>query len=361
MVLPTGQLAEAHSSPARFIESAIEPDGVETLHRKDAIIVRRNAELAAIWAEMRTQMPWRRAEAAAAAASASDGPPAGEAAGAKKRLLALILVQSESQDATWRDVARATWAPGSASADEDLRQRHGIAVRFVVAPPLGSKRAALEVEAAKHGDLLVVEAPEAGASPPRRLLEGIALAAADPSLDAGFYAVTRDRVIVDPAALAAALADRVGQGNTYLGCMKSGEVVEDTSSAWHEPDAERFGSASGDKLKRLYPTHAAREFFVVAAPVGRHLARSRWVLHPYRFEDTSMGAWLLGLDVAAVADSRYCCDATQPCGGAAPAAQRCVAYQDGRCAGVCSVATARKIYDQCVNVGDGGSGGGAAL
>lgn len=347
--LPSGRLAEAHASPVRFIESAIEPDGVETVHRKDAIIVRRNAELAAIWAEMRTQMPWRRAEAAALAAG---GPPAGEATNAD-RLLAVVLVLSESTDATWRDVARDTWAPGSPSAAQDLRLQHNIAVRFVVSAPLGSKNAALEAEQARHGDLFVVEAPEAATSPPRRLLEGLGLAVADPTLDAEFFAITRDRVTVDIEALAATLSSRSGQGNVYLGCMKSGEVIDDSSSAWHEPEAERFGSA-GDKAKRQYPTHAAKEFFVLAGPVGRHLARSRWVLHPFKFEDTSMGAWLLGLDVAQANDKRLCCDANRPCEGAVPASQRCVAYQDSRCAGVCDPKTAHKIYDECVNVGEKG-------
>lgn len=85
----TQGLQEVYHSPLTFIESSIEPDAKEILRRKDAIIVRRNAELAALFDDVKTQLPWRKAEAAAARQAAGDAAKDG-----KQRLLAVLLVHS---------------------------------------------------------------------------------------------------------------------------------------------------------------------------------------------------------------------------------------------------------------------------
>lgn len=55
-------LVEAYHSPMDFIESFIEPGLKETIARKDKIITQRNNQLAHIWDEIKTQLPWKRAE-----------------------------------------------------------------------------------------------------------------------------------------------------------------------------------------------------------------------------------------------------------------------------------------------------------
>jgi hypothetical protein len=87
-----GTLVQAYHSPASFVESIVQPDAKEALRRKDAIILRRNAELAELWDEIKTQFPWKKAEAAFTKdAHRDDSEPED---GPASRLTALILVFS---------------------------------------------------------------------------------------------------------------------------------------------------------------------------------------------------------------------------------------------------------------------------
>ena len=81
---------EVSHSPLLFVESPVEPSAQETVRRKDAIIVRRNAELAALWDEVRTQVPWRRAEQAGEAQDAEERGGGGK----RERFLAVVLVHT---------------------------------------------------------------------------------------------------------------------------------------------------------------------------------------------------------------------------------------------------------------------------
>lgn len=80
-------VVEAYHSPMDFIESYIEPGLKETIARKDKIIIQRNNQLAHLWDEIKTQLPWKRAE-----------EEFNNLAGLKQddadRILALILVHS---------------------------------------------------------------------------------------------------------------------------------------------------------------------------------------------------------------------------------------------------------------------------
>lgn len=50
---------EANASPMLFEESTAHPDAKAALARKDAIILQRNAQLAALWAERAEMGPWQ--------------------------------------------------------------------------------------------------------------------------------------------------------------------------------------------------------------------------------------------------------------------------------------------------------------
>lgn len=54
---------ELNQSPLLFRESSISPDQEERIRRKDAIIQTRNAQVAALWDELHTKLPWRNAVA----------------------------------------------------------------------------------------------------------------------------------------------------------------------------------------------------------------------------------------------------------------------------------------------------------
>jgi beta-1,3-galactosyltransferase 1/2/3/4/5/7/8 len=344
--LPSGKKVEAHHSPAAFIESAIQPDGSEQLRRKDAIILRRNAELVSILEEFKTKIPWRKAEAAAAAEEnrlTALGSLGDE--NANNRLLALILVHSEPKDHRFRTLARKTWAPSTPAAVQDLRDKLNIAIKFITIMPGGaSLQEPLRQEQAQFQDLLIIEEDNVEGSDAKKVLAAVSLAIDDENLDSDFYVVTRDTIVVDVNAISGILDGKKTQGNLYMGCMKSGDVVSNILSQWDEPDSDRFGVRS--EGGSAYPVHATKEFYVLSRYLGRYLARARSVLHSYKFEDTTMGAWLVGLEVSYIDDGKLCCSPSDPCRQAGP---RCIAYYDSKCSGLCEPETEmEKLYNECI-------------
>lgn len=78
---------EAHNSPLKYEETTVSFSQDQLIKRKDDIIVERNREVAKLWDEIQTQVPWKRAELDAA----SQLPDKGSADSA---LLATILIKS---------------------------------------------------------------------------------------------------------------------------------------------------------------------------------------------------------------------------------------------------------------------------
>ncbi|KAH7620834.1 hypothetical protein Ndes2526B_g04768 [Nannochloris sp. 'desiccata'] len=347
--LPSGKKVEAHHSPAAFIESAIEPDGTEQLRRKDAIILRRNAELVSILEEFKTKIPWRKAEAAAIAEeNRLHALGKNDDENESNRLLALILVHSEPKDHRFRALARKTWVPSNPTAAKELREKLNIAIKFITSMPAGpSLQEPLRQEQAEFQDLILIEEDNVDDCDAKKVLAALSLSISnDENLDSDFYVVTRDTIVVDLDAISKMLDDKKSQGNLYMGCMKSGDVVSNILSQWDEPDAKRFGVRN--EGGSAYPVHATKEFYVVSRYLGRYLARGRSVLHSYKFEDTTMGAWLVGLEVNYVDDGKFCCSSKDPCMQGGP---RCVAYYDSTCNGMCEPETEmKKIYNECVRV-----------
>jgi len=346
---PDGKKVEAHHSPAAFIESAIQPDGTEQLRRKDAIILRRNAELVSILEEFKTKIPWKKAEAAATAEeNRLRALGNNDDENASNRLLALIFVHSEPKDHRFRTLARKTWVPSTPTAAKQLREKFNIAIKFIISMPASaSLQEPLRQEHAKFQDLVLIEDETVESNDAKKALAALSLSiSGDENLDSDFYVVTKDTVVVDLDAMSKMLDDKKLQGNLYMGCMKSGEVIANILSQWDEPDSKRFGTRNDGGS--AYPVHAYKEFYVLSRYLGRYLARGRSVLHSYKFEDTTMGAWLVGLEVSYVDDGMFCCSAetSSPCRQGGP---RCVAYHDSKCNGVCEPETGiEKIYNECV-------------
>jgi hypothetical protein len=343
--LSNGKKVEAHHSPAVFVESAIKPDGTEQLRRKDAIILRRNAELVSVLEEFKTKLPWRRAEAAATAEEHRLHALGKNGDENPTRLLALVLVHSEPKDHRFRTLARKTWVPSTPTAAQQLREQLNIAVKFItIMPAGGSFQESLRQELANFQDLIIIEEDNVEDSNSKKVLAALSIATADETLDSDFFIVTRDTLVVDLKSVSARLDDKKAQGNLYMGCMKSGDVVSNILSQWNEPDADRFGTKSDGGS--AYPVHANKEFYVLSRYLARYLARGRSVLHSYKFEDTTMGAWLVGLDVSYVDDGAFCCSSADPCRQGGP---KCVAYFDNKCAGMCDPEVdMEKVYKECI-------------
>lgn len=263
------------------------------------------------------------------------------------RLLAVVLAHSEPKDQTIRAIARKTWAPADAAAADELRSNLKVVVKFITCMPMGSLKEPLIEEAKKYGDIIIVEDEDAAQSDARKVLGALGQVTLDPELDADFYAITRDQVIVNLEAMVKMLEPKKSTGNAYLGCIKHGGIVDDTESRWHEPNAARFGERENGVLQ--YPPHAAKEFYAFSRFVARHMGRSRSVMHTYAFEDTTVGAWMLGLEVTISNDHRFCCDSGRPCSKLLDVGPKCVAYLETACSGVC-VPDLRmpQIYTTCV-------------
>lgn len=94
LVRSQDQFKELYHSPLHFIESTIKPSAEEVIRRKDAIIIRRNAELSALWQEVRSHIQWRQAENAAVLQKEQSTE---EEEDGSERLLATLLVHSVSK------------------------------------------------------------------------------------------------------------------------------------------------------------------------------------------------------------------------------------------------------------------------
>ena len=94
--------------------------------------------------------------------------------------------------------------------------------------------------------------------------------------------------------------------------MKSGQVLTDRRYKWFEPEYWRFGDPAGEGGIN-YMRHASGQIYGMSGPIARYIGRNAPILHRYANEDVTVGSWLVGLDVAHVDDSRFCCDSAAKC------------------------------------------------
>ena len=338
---------ELSQSPLPFVESAAQPAAAAALARKDAIIRVRNAQISALWDELHTRQPWRNA-------LGGDGPPisftfdddnstSSSSAAAtgqttkKKRLVAVLGINTGISARARRDDLRRTWVPNTREGLKAYEDDLGVLIRFVVGhsdQKDDPDEARLRAEAAEFGDIVRLDMVDTYADLSMKTLKMFSVL---PDMwDAAFYFKIDDDVAVNVPALADYLAQRAGQGNLYLGCMKSGQVLTDRRYKWFEPEHWRFGDAATAQGAINYPRHASGQVYGLAAPVARYIGRSAPVLHRFANEDVGLGAWLLGLDVKHVDERRLCCDSAERCGAQTAPSNVCLSYYEHQCAGICS-------------------------
>ena len=338
---------ELSQSPLPFVETAAQPAAAAALARKDAIIRVRNAQISALWDELHTRQPWRNA-------LGGDGPPisltfddgnstssSSSAAAArdakKKRLVAVLGINTGISARARRDDLRRTWVPSTREGLKAYETDLGVVIRFVVGRSASADdpdEVRLRAEAEEFGDVVRLDMVDTYADLSMKTLTMFSVL---PEMwDASFYFKIDDDVAVNVPALADYLAQRAGQGNLYLGCMKSGQVLTDRRYKWFEPEHWRFGDAATAEGAINYPRHASGQVYGLAAPVARYIGRSAPVLHRFANEDVGLGAWLLGLDVKHVDERRLCCDSAERCGAQTAPSNVCLSYYEHQCAGICS-------------------------
>ena len=282
-------LVEAFHSPLKFEESSIEPSMAAVIKRKDEIITHRNNLLIKIWNEVETQLPWKRYERDAADIPLGDAGGSGGSGGSgrdRPDTLAVILVRSDPSNGLRRDLIRKSWGATSKMSDNNLMLRFFVDGQFT-----GPHKEVLEGELKEHGDIVQINLTPDKSDEVDRIL--FSLHHAVKHHDASFYFFVADQMIVMPGILRKYLTRKLNSGNHYMGCMKSGEIVDEEGKMWYEPLHDRFGRGESKR----YPLHARAAMFGFSRFVARHVARSKEVLQKYSNSDVTVGTWMLGLDV----------------------------------------------------------------
>lgn len=320
---------EAYHSPAKFEESVIEPSDKAIISRKDDIITQRNNQLSKIWNEISTQLPWKKAE--------RDADLIQLFAEKTTEHVAVILIQSEPQNQNIREAVRKSWLPSA--------KKSNIVARFILDNRFaGPHKAMVEQEVESSKDIILLNMEPGESMPSQRVLYGLDRAVKDYS--AAFYFITLDKVLILPDRLSLLLDSLRDKGDAYIGSMKSGPVVTDSSKAWFEKDHWRFGDGKDDDPQ--YPRHAKGQFYGFSAPVARYIARNKEVLHAYSNEDVSVGAWMLGLRVDYINEGILNCD-IESCSSDALRSRdaKCVVYSEASCSGLCDAETMLNMFKKC--------------
>ncbi|KAK4577275.1 hypothetical protein RGQ29_027697 [Quercus rubra] len=261
----------------------------------------------------------------------------------KRKYLMVIGINTAFSSRKRRDSVRATWMP-QGEKRKKLEEEKGIIVRFVIghsATSGGILDRAVEAEDRKHGDLLRLDHVEGYLELSAKTK--IYFATAVSLWDADFYIKVDDDVHVNIATLGETLVRHRSKPRVYIGCMKSGPVLNQKGVRYHEPEYWKFGEA-GNKYFR----HATGQLYAISKDLATYISINQHVLHKYANEDVSLGSWFIGLDVEHIDDRRLCCGTPPDCEWKAQAGNVCVASFDWTCSGICrSADRIKEVHRRC--------------
>ncbi|CAL5227666.1 g10673 [Coccomyxa viridis] len=335
---------ELNQSPLPFVESASQPGLEEALKRKDAIIRVRNAQISALWDELHTRQPWTNA-------LSGDAPInlASETAVNASRKLLVIGINTGLGARSRRDLLRKTWVP-QGKLLRDLEDEKSVVIRFVVGyseQKDDPDELRVQEEIKLYGDILRLDMVDTYADLSMKTLKMFSVLPA--KFDADFYFKIDDDVAVNIDAMANYLQAKRNQGNLYLGCMKSGQVLTDRRYKWFEPEYWRFGDPASAEGQINYMRHASGQVYGLSGPVARYIGRNGPILHRFANEDVTLGAWLVGLEVTHVDERRFCCDSAERCMAQTNENNICLSYYEHQCAGICSSESRLEpIFESCL-------------
>ncbi|CAI0550660.1 unnamed protein product [Linum tenue] len=158
-----------------------------------------------------------------------------------------------------------------------------------------------------------------------------------------FYVKVDDDVHVNIATLGETLVRHRKKPRVYIGCMKSGPVLNQKGVRYHEPEYWKFGEA-GNKYFR----HATGQLYAISHDLASYISVNQHVLHKFANEDVSLGSWFIGLDVDHIDDRRLCCGTPPDCEWKAQAGNICIASFDWTCSGICrSADRIKEVHRRC--------------
>ncbi|CAI0550655.1 unnamed protein product [Linum tenue] len=267
----------------------------------------------------------------------------------KRKYLMVVGINTAFSSRKRRDSVRATWMP-TGEKRKKLEEEKGIIIRFVIghsATSGGILDRAIEAEDQKHGDFLRLDHVEGYLELSAKTKIYFATAVA--LWDADFYVKVDDDVHVNIATLGETLVRHRKKPRVYIGCMKSGPVLNQNVSffnrgvRYHEPEYWKFGEA-GNKYFR----HATGQLYAISHDLASYISVNQHVLHKFANEDVSLGSWFIGLDVDHIDDRRLCCGTPPDCEWKAQAGNICIASFDWTCSGICrSADRIKEVHRRC--------------
>eukprot|EP00887_Chlorella_sp_A99_P003159 scaffold9.g3159.t1 len=334
--LPEGR-HEVRAGRGRLRAFALAPSAAYKHELNQSPLPFRESSIATLWEEVHTRQPWRNALGRRRPILPfPEGDEEGRKPGANSTLLAFFGINTGLEARARRDVLRRTWVP-TGEGLKALEARRGIMIRFVVGyseqkdDPMEKQ---IQEEMRLYGDVMRLDMVDTYADLSLKTLHLFGRISA--KVPADFYFKIDDDVAVNVDALADYLEERRGQGNLYMGCMKSGEVLTDKRWKWYEPEHWRFGDPAGGDGKINYMRHASGQIYGLSRPVARFLGQNEAILHRYANEDVGMGAWLVGTDIQYDNQRRLCCDNRWKCAEQSNKENVCLAYYEHQCAGICA-------------------------
>ncbi|CAN6217887.1 unnamed protein product [Urochloa humidicola] len=271
------------------------------------------------------------------------GESAGGISKQRKRAFVVIGINTAFSSRKRRDSVRETWMPQGEKLKK-LEEEKGIIIRFTIGHSATSNNVldkAIDAEDEIHHDFLRLDHVEGyhKLSAKTKIFFSTAVAL----WDADFYVKVDDDVHLNIGMLIATLGRHKLKPRVYIGCMKSGPVLSDKNSKYHEPEFWKFGE-DGNKYFR----HATGQIYAISKDLATYISINQPILHKYANEDVSLGAWFIGLDVEHIDDRDMCCGTPPDCEWKAQAGGVCVASFDWKCSGVCNpVERLKYVHSRC--------------
>lgn len=222
-----------------------------------------------------------------------------------KKLLAVIGVYTGFGSRLTRNTFRGSWMPTGVNLRK--LEEKGIVIRFVIgrSPNRGdSLDRNIDEENQKTKDFLILEGhEEAQEELPRK--SKFFFSTAVQNWDAEFYVKVDDNIDLDLEGLIGLLESRRDQQSTYIGCMKSGDVITEEGKQWYEPDWWKFGD------QKSYFRHASGSLFILSKSLAEYVFVNSVSLKTYAHDDTSVGSWMMGVQATYIDDNRLCCSTSR--------------------------------------------------
>lgn len=222
---------------------------------------------------------------------AKNMPPAGQTAD-----LVFFAVNSARGNSILRDVIRRTWG--------SVATRMGMQIKFFVGR--SDDMLGIEIEKAKHGDVVVLDVDESNFRGGYNLLSKktmLLMQWLEKHLKktTDFAVKVDDDVYFDVEAFAARVyklksekmsTDKVSNMLYYGYINERSRPIKSETSKWYDPE---FRS-------ELYPPYAAGIFYMLSRPCIEFIAANAGVFKQWRNEDASVGTWLYGTRVTRIHD-----------------------------------------------------------